>query len=208
MAVALLALVIATAGTAVAATKLVSGDGLIKPASLSGNRLRNHTLTGGQINLNKLGTVPSAKQATTAATATLAKNATAAGTALYSTFASRLTGRGTFTPLPLAAGWTTAPSFTAPACYLDQEGFVHLQGAVAVAVTSGTGSIIGTLPPGFRPAGTGAQAALFTVVTEVGATPTTGIVGINASGQIVLTSPATPVGEVVSLEGIVFAQEN
>ncbi len=205
MAVALLALVIATAGTAVAATKLVSGDGLIKPASLSGNRLRNHTLTGGQINLNKLGTVPLAKQA---ATATLAKNATAAGTALYSTFASRLTGRGTFTPLPLAAGWTAAPSFTAPACYLDQEGFVHLQGAVAVTVTSGSGSIIGTLPPGFRPAGTGAQTALFTAVTEVGSTPTTGIVDINASGQIVLSSPTTSVGEVVSLEGIVFAQEN
>ena len=66
MAVALLALVIATAGTAVAATKLVSGDGLIQPASLSGNRLRNHTLTGGQINLNKLGTVPLAKQAASA----------------------------------------------------------------------------------------------------------------------------------------------
>lgn len=63
MVVALLALVFATAGTAVAATKLVSGDKLIKKHSLSGNRLRNHTLTGKQINLAKLGKVPSALSA-------------------------------------------------------------------------------------------------------------------------------------------------
>jgi hypothetical protein len=206
MAVALLALVVAITGTAVAATKLVSGDSLIKPASLSGNRLHNHTLTGTQINLSKLGTVPSAKQAGTAATATLAKNATAAGTALYSTFASRLTGRGTFIPLPLVTGWAPAPSVTAPAYYLDQEGFVHLQGAASLA--SGSSALIGALPPGFRPAGTGAQAALFTAVTEVGSALATGIVEINASGQVVLTGLAGPVGEVVSLEGIVFAQGN
>lgn len=59
MVVALIALVVALGGTAVAAG-LVNGDSLISQHSLSGNRLRNHTLTGKQINLRKLGTVPSA----------------------------------------------------------------------------------------------------------------------------------------------------
>lgn len=63
MGVALVALILALGGTAVAARKLVSGDKLIKKHSLSGNRLRNNTITGKQVNLNKLGTVPSATSA-------------------------------------------------------------------------------------------------------------------------------------------------
>jgi hypothetical protein len=83
MVVALAALVIASSGTAIAAS-LVNGDSLIKKHSLSGNRLKNHTLTGTQINLHKLGKVPSAKNAdhaTTAATATSAVTANSAFTA-------------------------------------------------------------------------------------------------------------------------------
>jgi hypothetical protein len=64
MAVALAALVLAASGTAIAATNMVSGDRLIKKGSLSGNRLRKHTLTGMQINLSKLGKVPSASSRT------------------------------------------------------------------------------------------------------------------------------------------------
>ena len=63
MVVAVLALVVAASGTAVAADHLVAGDSLIKKTSLSGNRLRDHTLTGLQIKLSALGTVPSAKNA-------------------------------------------------------------------------------------------------------------------------------------------------
>src|ERR1700733_599928 len=63
MVVAMTALVVAASGTAVAATKLVSGDKLIKKGSLSGNRLRNHTLTGTQVKLSKLGKVPAATHA-------------------------------------------------------------------------------------------------------------------------------------------------
>jgi hypothetical protein len=76
MVVALIALVVASSGTAVAATKLVSGDGLIKKRSLSGNRLRNHTITGTQINFNRLGIVPSAADAANAGHASLANDAT------------------------------------------------------------------------------------------------------------------------------------
>lgn len=75
MVVALLALVIAASGTAIAAIKQVSGDSLIKKNSLSGNRLRNKTLTGTQINLSKLGKVPSATHADAATNATNATNA-------------------------------------------------------------------------------------------------------------------------------------
>ena len=63
MVVAVIALVVAASGTAVAADHLVAGDSLIKRGSLSGNRLRDHTLTGLQIRLSQLGIVPTAKNA-------------------------------------------------------------------------------------------------------------------------------------------------
>lgn len=64
--VAIVALVVALSGTAVAASSLVNGDKLIKKDSLSGNRLRSHTVTGRQINLGKLGKVPTAGHADSA----------------------------------------------------------------------------------------------------------------------------------------------
>ena len=63
MVVAVIALVVAATGTAVAAGERVDGDTLIKKESLSGNRLRDHTLTGRQIRLSQLGKVPTAKNA-------------------------------------------------------------------------------------------------------------------------------------------------
>ena len=58
--VATIALVVAASGSAFAAGQMVTGDNLIRKDSLSGNRLRFRTLTGTQINLKKLGTVPTA----------------------------------------------------------------------------------------------------------------------------------------------------
>jgi len=63
MVVAVIALVVAASGTAVAASNAVNGDSLIKKNSLSGNRLKDHTLTGLQVKLSQLGTVPIAKNA-------------------------------------------------------------------------------------------------------------------------------------------------
>jgi len=60
MVVAMTALCIAVSGTAIAASNLANGDKLIAKKSLSGNRLRNHTVSGKQVNRNKLGKVPSA----------------------------------------------------------------------------------------------------------------------------------------------------
>ena len=61
--VAIVALVVAASGTALAADRLVSGDSLIRKHSLSGNRLRNETVTGRQIKMSTLGLVPSARNA-------------------------------------------------------------------------------------------------------------------------------------------------
>ena len=68
MAVALAALVVALGGTALAGpiaqiARKQSGDKLIKKRSLSGNRLKNHTVTGKQIKISSLPKVPSAGSA-------------------------------------------------------------------------------------------------------------------------------------------------
>src|SRR6201999_2907477 len=85
--ISIIALVLAASGSAMAASKLVKGDSLIKQNSLSGNRLKNHSLTGTQINLSKLGKVPQAAKADTATDATNATNATNAVNATNATTA-------------------------------------------------------------------------------------------------------------------------
>jgi hypothetical protein len=95
MVLAVLALVVAASGTAVAAMTAMSGDSLIKKRSLSGNRLRNHTVTGNQIKLSSLGTVPSATHAATADTATSATHAATADTATNATTAVNATNAAT-----------------------------------------------------------------------------------------------------------------
>jgi hypothetical protein len=91
MLVAIVALVVAASGTAVAASKLVRGDSLIKKNSLSGNRLRNRSVTGAKLKLSSLGTVPSARHATSADSAT---SATSATNATNATNASNATTAG------------------------------------------------------------------------------------------------------------------
>jgi hypothetical protein len=74
--ISLIALVISMGGTALATTRLTDGDKLIAKHTLSGNRLRDHTLSGRQIDLSRLGKVPSATHADTAGTAANAISAT------------------------------------------------------------------------------------------------------------------------------------
>jgi hypothetical protein len=81
MVVAVAALAVALGGTASAAFGPFKGDTLIKKHSLSGNRLKKNTITGAQINLSRLGKVPSATKADTATSATTADTATSATTA-------------------------------------------------------------------------------------------------------------------------------
>src|ERR1700694_2546418 len=141
MVVALAALLIAVSGTAVAATSaLVSGDKLIKKNSLSGNRLRNHTVAGTQINLSMLGKVPSAKKADAANTATNATHATSADSATNATHAtsadSATVANGlpalTWQTLTLLNGWTGGSFSTrTPAVAVDAQGIVHFRGAMS-----------------------------------------------------------------------------
>lgn len=168
LAVAVVALVIALSGTALAATSaLVSGDSLIKKNSLSGNRLRNHTVTGVQINLSKLGKVPSAAKADAATTAGSATNATnanhasSADTATNATNATNATTAATANSLPALTwhslapinGWAVYPTTTvyggSPSYTKDHEGFVHLSGVLTGS--SATSRIAAVLPTGFRP---------------------------------------------------------
>lgn len=94
---AILALFAAVGGTATAAETNTfsgphrsSGDRLIRKHSLSGNRLRNGTITRRQMNLKLLGKVPSAATADTAQTAGTAQSA---GTARTAADASALGGQ-------------------------------------------------------------------------------------------------------------------
>lgn len=62
MVVAVIALIVALAGTAYAAQTI--NGGAIKKQTIGGGKLKKNTLTGFQINNNKLGAVPMAKVAT------------------------------------------------------------------------------------------------------------------------------------------------
>jgi hypothetical protein len=61
MIVAMLALIVALGGTAYAAQRI--NGGAIQKQTIGGGKLKQKTLTGFQINVNKLGTVPTAKRA-------------------------------------------------------------------------------------------------------------------------------------------------
>jgi hypothetical protein len=62
MVVAVIALIVALAGTAYAAQTI--NGGAIKKQTIGAGKLKHKTLTGYQINTNKLGVVPSARRAT------------------------------------------------------------------------------------------------------------------------------------------------
>ena len=112
MAVAMTALVIALGGSAMAAGGLVNGDGLIRKGSLSGNRLRSHSVIGTQINLGSLGAVPLASHALSAEHATTADSATNATTAATATTAAHATTADTATNATNATNASNATSAT------------------------------------------------------------------------------------------------
>ena len=113
MCVALLSLFVALGGTTWAAISLPAnsvGTPQLKANAVTGGKVKNHSLTGPDILLSSLGTVPSAARAVTADTATHATSAdtaTTAGTAYSTHFESALSVPGTPTTvasLSLPAG--------------------------------------------------------------------------------------------------------
>jgi hypothetical protein len=115
MLVAILALILATSSSAIAASALMNGDKLIMRHSLSGNRLRNHTLTGAQINLRRLGQVPSSGYADRASSADSAAYATTADSAAFATTAGSATAAGTAANA-LSLGGIAASGYTRDDC--------------------------------------------------------------------------------------------
>lgn len=126
MAVALTALVLAASGTAVAASGLVTGDQLIKPRSLSGNRLRNHSVTGQQVAARTLGKVASAKKADRAFVAGSAQNAVNAQDAQVATSAHNAT----------LLGGLPSSSFMPATDRVGTSGVTKLAGTPAGATTT------------------------------------------------------------------------
>jgi hypothetical protein len=72
--ISVLALFVALGGTVYAASSKINGN-TIKTGSIPGNRLKKHSVTGTQINLAKLGTVPNATNSTNSTSSTNATNA-------------------------------------------------------------------------------------------------------------------------------------
>jgi hypothetical protein len=141
MVVALLALLLAASGTAIAATNLVNGDKLIKKGSLSGNRLRNHSVTGGQINLSRLGTVPQASHAATAETATNAESLGGSPPSAYLSASGTATDSaelGGMTPDTFATGHANVT--TVNVSVLDNSTQTQLFTDSALAITASVAS--------------------------------------------------------------------
>ncbi len=159
--IATLALFIAIGGaSAFAASKLGKnsvGTKQIKNGYVTGIKIKKGTITGTNINLATLGTVPSATNASSATTATTAGTANA----LAPPEAIRFVGAPGQPPfLGGSSNIGTAESFnyTPAGFYKDHDGIVHLEGVVNVGKESENEGSIFQLPPGYRPASGATQA--------------------------------------------------
>ena len=140
--ISIIALCFAVAGTGYAAFKLPKnsvGTKQIKKNAVNGAKVKNRSLTGKDINLNKLGTVPNAAHANSADTV-----------ATEPTHFIGAPGEPAFGPGSFNQPGEAGAQFPRAGFYKDQAGVVHLQGLVHVGTSSLP--VLFTLPPGFRPA--------------------------------------------------------
>jgi hypothetical protein len=179
--------------------------------AVTGSKIQTGSVTGSQVNASTLGTVPNASTAQHANAADNATDAQHANTAdnatdaQHASVADSLSSNGDFQALPLNTGWVDnveplGDDSVAVGYYKDREGFVHLRGSAVRQ--SGSSGLIGTLPSGFRPAGSlGAQA--FEVTETIG-------------GGTAVTVDVLPDGEIhdqsglggVVLDGVSFRAGN
>ncbi len=160
----------------------------LKKNSVNSAKVKENSLTGADINLTKLGTVPSAEIANGLA-------------ALEPIHVIGAPGEPAF-----QHGDTNAPNGTpgfpnTPAgFYKDHEGIVHLVGRVAIGVE---GAIF-TLPPGYRPAPNTVEPTLSGV--RIAGSGVNINVGATISEGDVYTSSSSP--EIDTLSGITFRAES
>jgi hypothetical protein len=181
--ISIVALVMASVGTGIAAFKLPNNSvgskqlksnavvtKKIKKEAVTGAKVKKNSLTGTNINLNKLGTVPSATTAATAQALTPPEGIHLIGAPGEPAFEEGATNFGPFLGIP-----TQSAGF-----YKDHEGIVHLFGLAK----AGTNGALFRLPAGFRPAN--------------------GTVEFFDSGEKVLVVAGSNVGPGGSGAGIVF----
>jgi hypothetical protein len=179
--VAIVALVVAMTGTTYAALELGKnsvGTKQLKANAITGVKVKDHSLTGQDINLTQLGTVPSASTAGTATHAVSAESAAhavSADSAAHAGSADSAAHAGSADsasaiapPEPIhIVGAPGEPQFMSGSTnhaaplgasypfvgfYKDREGIVHLEGVVDAGKEGSTPGLIFVLPVGFRPA--------------------------------------------------------
>lgn len=198
--VAVIALVAALTGTAVAAKHLISGSS-IKKHSIPGNRLANHSITSTQVNKSKLGTVPHATVADTAANAAKLGGA-APGAFLSSSKLIRwnFTMNKGGTPRAVAVG----PLTLTATCTVDGAKTDAALGATTTENGTFIATALDTLPAAtFTPLNVGDPP--FPVVTDDSAVAdhgnSSGLAAFDPKGTLALFSTAETMGVAVNTPG-------
>jgi hypothetical protein len=194
-------------GAALAAGKLGKnsvGTKQIKNGAVTGAKIKKGTITGTQINLAKLGTVPSASNATTATTAGTAN-------ALTPPEAIRLVGspgQPSFLDGTVNYPPQSGVTFRSVGFYKDHEGIVHLEGLAKVGKEEKPiGGLVFMLPAGYRPASGSVQT--FPNAESEGSVVVFGsnvtYEGQNLEGDVYVTSGTE---STANLSGITFRPES
>ncbi len=165
----------------------------IKKNAITGAKVKEQTLTGSDINLKKLGTVPSATHATSADSAM----------SLSPPEAVHVVGAAGQPPFEGGSKKYSAVGVQFPplSFYKDYDGIVHIEGFAIVGASSSELVSIFTLPPGFRPAdGTTMAFDVGDGVLVFGSDATFGSAAYN--GNVVAEQ-----GKIQNLNGITFRAE-
>ena len=207
---ATVAVFLALGGAAYAATKLPKnsvGTNQIKKGAVTGIKIKKGTITGTNIDLAKLGTVPSASTAASANTATTAGTANALS-ALEPTRLVGAPGQPPFLDGASDAGTTAGINFQQVGFYKDHDGTVHLHGVAKIGKgESPVKGLLFQLPPGYRP--TSGVAETFTgfgentLIVVFGSNTT--LEGKNLEGDVLDTGEDE---EAAILGGITFRAES
>jgi hypothetical protein len=162
--VAVIALIISMGGTGYAAFTLPRnsvGTNELKNGAVTAAKVKRHSLTGAQINVKKLGTVPVARNAGRALKAGAASPVGKAGGALAGSYPNPFIAPAEPVHIVGAPGqpafdleWTNVGNGFQPAgFYKDPFGTVHIQGDVMRPDPNAQDAVIFRLPSGYCPVG-------------------------------------------------------